>query len=193
MAEGNDDDKTEEPTPRKIEQAREKGDIIYTPEVGAALSLLVVTAFAAFMAGPIFKEMAQSFIAFIAMPNQFSVEPDALRAIFAAVSLKTIAILALLMLAFAAAGIAARYVQDRPTFTGERLTPKLNKLNPMEGFKRVFGKQAAAQFLKSLAKLASSGRRWSERFGRTMLRSKTSRCSIRPRFCRSCRIRWWRC
>ncbi|HRP10885.1 MAG TPA: EscU/YscU/HrcU family type III secretion system export apparatus switch protein, partial [Terricaulis sp.] len=68
MAEQNDDEKTEEPTPRKIEQAREKGDIIYTPEVGAALSLLVLTAFAAFMAGPILEDMARSFIGFIAMP-----------------------------------------------------------------------------------------------------------------------------
>jgi flagellar biosynthetic protein FlhB len=157
MAEQNDDDKTEEPTPRKIEQAREKGDIIYTPEVGAALSLLVLTAFAAFMAGPILQEMARGFIAFIAMPDQFSAEPGALRAIAAAVSIKTMTIFALVMLAFAAAGIAARYVQDQPTFTSERLAPKLDKLNPVEGFKRVFGKQAFATFLKSLAKLAIVG------------------------------------
>jgi len=78
-------------------------------------------------------------------------------AIAGAVSLKTAAIFALLMLAFAAAGIAARYIQDRPTFTGERLTPKLDKLDPAKGFKRVFGKQAGAQFLKSLAKLLIVG------------------------------------
>lgn len=157
MAEQNDDDKTEEPTPRKIEQAREKGDIIYTPEVGTALSLLVLTALVAFMAGPILKGMAESFIGFIAVPEQFSAEPGALRAIFAAVTLKTFAIMGLLMLAVVCASIAARYVQDRPTFTAERLTPKLNKVNPFEGFKRVFGKQAVAQFLKSLAKFAIVG------------------------------------
>ncbi len=44
-----------------------------------------------------------------------------------------------------------------PTFTAERLTPKLDKLNPVEGFKRVFGKAAVAAFLKSLAKLALVG------------------------------------
>ena len=157
MAEQNEDEKTEQPTPRKIEQAREKGDIIYTPEVGAALSLLVLTGFAAFMAGPIFKSMAASFIGFLAMPDQYSAEPGALRAIAAAVSVKTMSIFALLTLAFAAAGLAARYVQDKPTFTGERLTPKLDKLNPVQGFKRVFGKQAASSFLKSLAKLLIVG------------------------------------
>jgi flagellar biosynthetic protein FlhB len=157
MAEQNDDDKTEEPTPRKIEQAREKGDIIYTPEVGAALSLLVLTVFAAFMAGPMLVSMANSFIGFIAMPDQYSAEPGSLMALAGKVSLKTMAILSLVMLALAAAGIASRYMQDRPTFTGERLTPKISKLNPIEGFKRVFGKQAAASFLKSLAKLGIVG------------------------------------
>ncbi len=70
MAEQNDDDKTEEPTPRKLEQAREKGDIVYSAEVGAALSLIAATAIVAFMSGPIVGEMARSFIGFLAMPDQ---------------------------------------------------------------------------------------------------------------------------
>ena len=60
-------------------------------------------------------------------------------------------------LALAVAGLAARYVQDQPTFTAEQLTPKLDKLDPVEGFKRVFGKRRAATFMKSLAKLVVVG------------------------------------
>lgn len=157
MAEQNDDDKTEEPTPRKLQQAREKGDIVYSAEVGAALSLIAATAIVAFMAGPIVSQIARGFIGFIAMPDQLSAEPGSLRAIIGAVLLKLLAIFSLVALTLAGAGVAARYVQDRPTFTGERLTPKLNKLNPVEGFKRVFGKQAASAFLKSLAKLLLVG------------------------------------
>jgi len=157
MAEQNDDDKTEEPTQRKLDQAREKGDIIYSAEVGTALSLIAATGIVAFMAGPIVSQMAHGFIGFLAMPEQMSTEPGSLREIFGQVLLKLMAIFGLVSLALAGAGIAARYVQDRPTFTGERLTPKLNKLNPMEGFKRVFGKQAVSAFLKSLAKLVLVG------------------------------------
>lgn len=157
MAEQNDDDKTEEPTPRKLEQAREKGDIVYSPEVGAALSLLSATAIVAFMSGPIITQMGRSFIGFLAMPDQYSAEPRALIAIAASVGLKLLGILALAALALGVAGLAARYVQDRPTFTSERLAPKLDKLNPVQGFKRVFGKQAFAAFLKSLAKLVVVG------------------------------------
>ncbi len=157
MAEQDDDDKTEEPTPRKLEKAREKGDVVYTPEVGAALSLIAATGIVAFMSGPILGEMTKSFIGFIAMPDQYAVEPGSLRAISANLALRLIAIFALVAIFLALAGFAARYVQDRPTFTGERLTPKLDKLNPVQGFKRVFGKQAAAAFLKSLAKLIVVG------------------------------------
>ncbi len=157
MAGADDDDKTEEPTPRKLEQAREKGDIIYTPEVGAALSLMAATGIVAFMSGPIVTEMARGFIGFIAMPEQFSVESGSLRAIMTSIILKLGAIFGLTAVALAVAGIAARYVQDRPTFTGEKLQPKIEKLNPVEGFKRVFGEQAFASFVKSLAKLVLVG------------------------------------
>jgi len=157
MAGADDDDKTEEPTPRKLEQAREKGDIVYTPEVGAALSLMAATGIVAFMSGPIVTEMARGFIGFIAMPEQFSVESGSLRAIMTSIMLKLGAIFGLTAVALAVAGIAARYVQDRPTFTGEKLQPKIEKLNPVEGFKRVFGKQAFASFVKSLAKLVLVG------------------------------------
>lgn len=152
-----DDDKTEEPTPRKLDQAREKGDIIYSTEVGAALSLMAATAFVAFMAGPIASQMAHGFIGFLAMPDQLSTDPASLTRIMGAVGIKLLAIFGLTAIALAVSGIAARYLQDRPTFTAERLQPKLDKLNPIEGFKRVFGKQAFATFLKSLAKLVLVG------------------------------------
>lgn len=152
-----DDDKTEAPTPRRLEQAREKGDIVYSAEVGAALSLIAATAIVAFMSGPVMTQLAQGFVGFLAMPDQLSAEPASLRAIMIGVAVKLLAVLGLACLALAAAGVAARYVQDRPTFTAQRLTPKLQKLNPVEGFKRVFGKQAAAAFLKSMAKFVLVG------------------------------------
>ena len=152
-----DDERTEEPTQQKLQQAREKGDIIYSPEVGAALSLLAVTGIVAFMAGPIMSQAAHGFIAFLAMPDQFSTEADSLRGIAMGVMLKVGGIFGLAGLALAAAALASRYLQDQPTFTAGRLAPKLDKLNPAEGFKRIFGKAAFSSFAKSLIKLAVVG------------------------------------
>lgn len=152
-----DDAKTEEPTPRRLEQAREKGDVIYSPEVGAALSLAAATALAAFMSGPIAAELGRALAGFLAAAGEFSTDAGALRAIGASIGLKLLAVFALAAIALAGAGIAARFVQDRPVFSAQRLSPSLDRLNPVAGFKRVFGKQAGASFVKSLVKLAVVG------------------------------------
>ncbi len=151
------DDRTHEASERKLEQARKRGDIVHSPEVGAALSLITLTGVVAFMAGPIAGETARSLIGFIEMPAQYSADASALRSIFGSVGVRLLAIFGLVAVAFSLTGIAARYLQDKPTFTGERLSPKLEKLNPIEGFKRVFGGAAVSSFLKSLAKLAIVG------------------------------------
>lgn len=157
MAEQNDDDKTEAPTPRKLDQAREKGEIIYSTEVGTALSLTAATIVVAFLSGPIVAQIGHALVGFLAMPDQYSAEPAALQALLSSVLLRVALALGLGALGFILAGLLSRYLQDRPTFTAKRLTPKLEKLNPAEGFKRVFGKAAAATFLKSLAKLTIVG------------------------------------
>ena len=152
-----DDEKTEEPTARRLEQAREKGDIVYSAEVGTALSLIAATAVISFMSGPIAQGLSRNLVTFLAMPDQFSADGGALTSTAMAVVIKVMAVFGLAMLAFAGAGIASRYLQDQPTFTAERLMPKLEKLNPAKGFERVFGKAAVSSFLKSLTKLVLVG------------------------------------
>jgi flagellar biosynthetic protein FlhB len=61
--------------------------------------------------------------------------------------------LALLMLA----AIAGNMMQHRLVFSGESLKPKLSKISPASGVKRLFGKQAAANFAKGLFKLIALG------------------------------------
>jgi flagellar biosynthetic protein FlhB len=61
----------------------------------------------------------------------------------------------LLLLALAA--IAGNMVQHRLVWSGESLKPKLSKLSPLAGAKRIFGKQAAANFAKGLFKVIALG------------------------------------
>jgi flagellar biosynthetic protein FlhB len=152
-----DDDKTEEATQRKLMEARRKGDIVYSPEVGAAFSLLAATIFVAFMAAPMAHEVAHGFIAFLGSAHEFATTPRALTSLMGASLAKLAGIVGLTALAFVIAAITARYVQDAPTFTAARLEPKLDKLNPVQGFSRIFGKQALSAFLKSLAKFVVVG------------------------------------
>jgi flagellar biosynthetic protein FlhB len=66
-------------------------------------------------------------------------------------------LLAAVMFAAAAAGVAGNLVQTGLLFTPSRLKPDLNKLSPLAGFKRIFGLDGLVNFLKSLAKVAVTG------------------------------------
>ncbi len=55
-------------------------------------------------------------------------------------------------------GIASGLIMHKPLWTTEPMMPKFNRISPMAGFKRVFGKEALIQFVKSLLKSRLSAR-----------------------------------
>jgi flagellar biosynthetic protein FlhB len=67
------------------------------------------------------------------------------------------AVLGLPILMLIIAAIAGNMLQHRLVWSAESLTPKFSKISPMEGAKRVFGKQALANFAKGLFKLTALG------------------------------------
>jgi flagellar biosynthetic protein FlhB len=152
-----DDDKTEEPTPRRLEQARSKGDIIYSAEVGTWMALaagaLTLTTMGAGMA----DRIGRMLVNFFAEPDAFATDPHALLALFAALLLKIGAALGLMALFMIGAAFAARFVQDQPTWALEKLSPSLEKLDPVKGFSRVFGPAAFSNFLKGMFKFTIVG------------------------------------
>jgi len=151
------DDRTEEPTAKKLEDARKKGDIIFSPEVGAAFSLFAATFVLAYLSGPIASSIGRIITGFIAAPQDMPTDAESLRQMGLSLLLKVMGVMALTALGFTLASLAARYVQDKPTLTAERLQPKLDKLSPIKGFGRVFGRAALANFWKGIAKLAVVG------------------------------------
>src|SRR4029077_1323032 len=66
-----------------------------------------------------------------------------------------IAVLGVPLLMLALAAIAGNMVQHRLVWSGEQLKPKLSKISPAAGAKRIFGKQAAANFGKGVFKVVT--------------------------------------
>ncbi len=158
MAEGaEDDDKTEEPTQKRIDEARSNGEIVYSAEVATAFSLLAVTMVVAFMAGPVTADLGRLLVGALSNAPQFSTDGHALMKLYAAVGMRVLGAVGLVALALVVAGIAARFVQDLPAWSTKRLAPKLDRINPLEGAKRVFGKQAVGNFAKTSAKFIVVG------------------------------------
>jgi flagellar biosynthetic protein FlhB len=158
MAEGaDDDDKTEEPTQKRIEEARRRGEVVYSAEVGAAFSLLALTLVVAFLAGPIAGDLGRLLRGALANAGQFAADGPSLLRLVMEIGVRVGAAVGLVALALSGAGLAARFVQDRPGWAPARIAPKLDRINPLEGAKRVFGPQAGGAFVKTSLKFTIVG------------------------------------
>src|SRR5258707_10898984 len=158
MADENDtSEKTEDPTQKRLDDAHGRGDVAKRSAmhpwfiIGGAT--LVLSSFSGSIGSGLLTPM-RNLIA-----NSWMIHADGPGLLQLAQSLEYVLIAALgvplLMLALAA--IAGNMIQHRLVWSGESLKPKFSKVSPGAGFKRVFGKQAAANFGKGLFKLAALG------------------------------------
>lgn len=155
MAEGEDDSqKTEEPTQRRLDDAREKGDVAKSQEIPGWFVLASGLALISFAFPPMARALASDMQVFFAEPHNFDVDPNAVMRMMRDTAWHVTGIVGLPIALLAVAGFAGHYVQQGMLFTTEKIQPKLDKLNPIEGFKRNFGPQGIANFLKGIGKMA---------------------------------------
>jgi flagellar biosynthetic protein FlhB len=158
LAEQQDQEKTEAPTERRRQKARDEGQVAFSKELtssfmlgGAALLLFATSSF--FMES--IQEVMHSGFTRIAMEQDFTVY--FLAGELGAAFLPVLPVLALLALVLLALGILLSAVQVGFQITGKPLAPKFERLSPLSGIKRLFSSQAIADFMKSMAKLVIVG------------------------------------
>ncbi len=153
MAEKNDGgDKTELPTPKKLQDARKKGDVAKSKDVSAALLTLAWLLLITFTGGYVATEIAMFFKNSIeiattvdfaeAMPKLGS------QAVWLSIKLTTIIFVPIAVLA-----TIAEYLQVGPMMTMDKMKPGFDKMNPVEGLKRMFGMDGLVEMVKSLIKV----------------------------------------
>ncbi|WP_298697946.1 flagellar biosynthesis protein FlhB [uncultured Brevundimonas sp.] len=156
MAEGADpESKTEEATPRKLEDARKKGDVAKSPDVGSALALMGASG-VILMGGSWFaSSLAEQLVPFIAAPHAMlgALEGDGGMALGAQVLWAAAPLFAAVMFAVILGGAGGNLAQSGLVFSAEKMKPKWDKVSPMAGFKRIFGPDGLMQFVKTFAKL----------------------------------------
>ncbi len=157
MAAGYDQDKTEPATPKKRQDAREKGQVALTREIPTVMILFSGVIF--FMwAGNWFFNSLVLFTrhVFHSMGSMQLTCPNA-AAFLWDVFYRIVPLVLPLMLAVAVAGVIGHVVQIGFLLTGEPLTPKFDKLNPLNGIKRLFSIRSLAELVKSVLKVVIVG------------------------------------
>ncbi len=160
MAEGADpESKTEEATPRKLEDARKKGDVAKSMDVGSAASLLGAAAVLLGAGGYFATSMAEQLLPFIASPHAMigGLEAGAGVEIGAQALWAITPFLGAVMLATIIGGAGGNLAQSGLLFTSEKMKPQWERVSPMAGFKRIFGPDGLVQFVKTFLKLLAVG------------------------------------
>ena len=158
MADGQDPaQRTEEPTPKRLEEARKKGDAPRSQEIVAAAMLAVGALSVWFFGGSLARDLTSLGMAFIDHPHDFVMEGAAMRALFNEIALRVGGALGGLAALFIAAALMSNMLQARPVFSTEKMAPKLSKLSPAEGAKRIFGPSGLFNFGKGVGKISIVG------------------------------------
>jgi len=152
MAAGDSSDKTEKPTPKKLREARERGQVPRTPDLSVWAALLATTLLLQMTVSraiPGLRDMLAQMGTVIAHPDNGA----AMR--FAAdAGWKAAGIVAPLLIGLVVVGVVANVAQVGFKPTAKKLKPDFTRLNPFKGLKRMVSMQAWWELAKGLAKTA---------------------------------------
>ncbi len=158
MAEdGDDSQKTEEPTPKRLEEARKKGQIALSRELNTWLMLLTGTIIIGTMSGSFMSELTVYLRGFIEHAGDLPQVPGGFRetmgvSFWKVLGLMTLPLLALMFMAF-----IGPFMQVGPIFATEVIKPDLSKISPIKGWSRLFSMRSIVEFVKGILKLAIIG------------------------------------
>jgi type III secretion protein U len=154
MAEKNDGgDKTELPTQKRLRDARKKGDVAKSKDVSAGLLTLVWLVLLALAGSYVATLIAEFFAHTLALATSKDFGA-ALRTLGWEATMLLIKISLVVFVPVAVLATAAEYMQVGPVMTAEKMKPGLDKLNPVEGLKRMFGMDGLVEMVKTLVKVS---------------------------------------
>jgi flagellar biosynthetic protein FlhB len=156
MAEDQQDDsqKTEEPTSRRLEQAREKGQVARSQEVNHWFMILAIAIVFGVFGEPLVDGIGTSLLPFIEHPHDIRLDGGQVRAVLADVGwrlgLAVMIPVAVMVLMALLSGMS----QNGLLISFDSIKPKLEKLSLRKGLKRLFSTRSVVDFLKGVAKIS---------------------------------------
>jgi len=158
MAEERDDtERSEDPTPRRLEQAIRRGDVVKSPEVNNWFMIAAGTLALMLFAAPTAQNLETAFRGLLAHSFELATDGTALAKLVRNLATDVLAALAIPLLLLCLAALAGNLIQHPPVVSAEPLRPQLSRISPTGGLRRLFSRQALANFAKGLAKLTLIG------------------------------------
>lgn len=157
MAEESDLEKTESPSPRKIEKAREEGQVPQSRELSAFM-VLMAGGGAVWVLGDSFAQtLADVVRTGLRFDHQLATDPGVLINKMLQQTTDAIIGMAPMLLVIVAAALAGPIVMHGWMFNSKALAPKFSHINPLSGLKRMVSVDSLSELVKSAAKVSLLG------------------------------------
>ena len=158
MADDRDDSEhTEDPTPKRLDEAIRRGDVVKSAEVNTWFMIAGGTMVLMLFAGSAAAKLETTLRGLIANSYQIPMNGPALANLAAVLGRDVLGSIGVPFFILAIAALAGSAIQHRIVLSAEPIRPQLSRISPAAGFSRLFSKQAFANFAKGLAKLALFG------------------------------------
>jgi len=149
--------KTEDPTQKKLTDARNKGQVATSNEVNTWVMLTAGALIALMLAPAMLRQIKDTLTKFIARPHSIPADFEHLRLMLVETTHSLIEIMAVAAALLVVAGAASGFIQHGFIFSGHSLKPELSKLSLVKGFKRLFSLKSLVEFAKGQLKLVIVG------------------------------------
>jgi flagellar biosynthetic protein FlhB len=143
-------EKTEDPSHKRLEDAHQKGDVPKSQELSSAFVLLGGTLVVGLMIGPAMANLTPMFANMMQQAALIPVDGGAIVDLTGALGPAIALAVAVPFLFLMAMAVLGNIVQHRPVLSVEPITPKLSKISPIAGFKRLFSSESLMNFVKGL-------------------------------------------
>ena len=152
-----DSQKTEEPSQRRLQEARERGDVPQSREINHWFMVLAI-AVVVFAAGPSMASgVARLLLPFLERTEAFPTDAEGLRWMLGGLFWGLVKTAALPVLMLMVAAIVGSLLQHGPILTLQPLMPSFDRISPLAGAKRLFALRSVVEFLKGVAKITIVG------------------------------------
>jgi len=146
-------ERTEQPTERKIEEAKKRGKIVQSREIPSALILLISSLFLYFSMSHGFEEFVGLYVRFVRSLDM-EIDRSNIRGILIAGFMGWIKVVSPFFLLVLFVSIAGTTLQRGFVFSLETIKVNLDNINPISGVRRLLTKRSLVELLKSIAKVA---------------------------------------
>ncbi|NGQ94023.1 flagellar biosynthesis protein FlhB [Brevibacillus sp. SYP-B805] len=148
-------EKTEKATPRKKQDARRKGQVAKSTELSPAITLTGVFFLLMMLGSSMYDTFLRIMRESLSTYLRWDVTQENLRVIASQLTVESAKIVGPVLAVSIVIALATNYAQVGVLFTTEPLQIKLEKLNPIQGAKRLFTLRSLVELLKSLFKMAA--------------------------------------